>query len=216
VNREAGVDDAGRPIVAELGRAETPDEVAERKALASATRRSNQNTRNLILALLASLGVVALIVLVVVRPQSIERDPVDYVKIAAEAQVDFDVPLAVPRLPDGWWANRAEPVDAGTDGVRSWQIGLITPSTQFIELVQGIDANDTWLSQETERSEATGRTLIGDTAWIVYDRRDAANPGNRAYALVSTFGDSTVVLGGTATDAEFATLAESVAAELAP
>jgi hypothetical protein len=216
VNREAGVDDTGRPIVAELGRAETPEEIAERKALASATRRSNQNTRNLILALLASLGVVALIVLVVVRPQSVDREPVDYVKIATEAQGDFDVPLAVPRLPDGWWANRAESVPAGADGVQSWQIGLITPSTQFIELVQGIDANDTWVSQQTVRSEATGRVLIGDTEWIVYDRRDVEDPGNRAYALVSTFGDSTVVLGGTASDAEFATVAESVAAELAP
>jgi hypothetical protein len=209
-------DESGRPIVAELGRAETPDEAADRKAEASARRRSNQTTLNLVLALLASLAVVALIFLVVVRPQAVERDPIDYLATAADAQESVDVPLAAPTLPDGWSANRAELVAAGADGVQSWQIGFLTPAGQYIGLVQGVDANATWVTQQTARAEATGTVLIGDTDWTVYDRRDADDPGNLAYVLVATFDRSTVVLGGTAPDAEFATLAESVATELAP
>src|SRR5207342_1416059 len=65
----AATDDNGRPIVAELGRAETPAETAERKAKASAKRRSNQTAINLVIALVASLGLVLLVVLVVVRPE---------------------------------------------------------------------------------------------------------------------------------------------------
>jgi len=214
VSPARGTDDAGRPIVAELGRPETPDEIADRKAEASARRRSNQTTLNLVLALLASLAVVALIYLVVVRPQSVEREPIDYAAVAADAQSDFDVPLAVPALPDGWSANRAEPVAGGADGVQSWQIGFLTPSGQYIELAQGVDANSTWVSEKTARTEATDTVLIGDTDWTVYDRRDVEDPGNVAYALVSQFTRSTVVLSGTGTDAEFATLAESVSAEL--
>ncbi|MEO8262950.1 MAG: DUF4245 domain-containing protein [Pseudolysinimonas sp.] len=216
MSRQPAVDSSGRPIVAELGRPETPDEAADRKALASAKRRANQTTLNLVLALLASLAVVALVVLVVVRPQSVQRDPVDYLGIASDAQESVDVPLAAPALPDGWSANRAELTESAGDAVQSWQIGFLTPSQQYIGLVQGIDANASWLAAQTGNSEATDRIRIGDTEWRVFDRRDADDPGNLAFALTADFGRSTVVLGGTASDAEFATLAESVAAELAP
>jgi len=212
--RQAGVDDAGRPIVAELGRAETAGEIADRKAAASARRRSNQTTLNLVLALLASLAIVALVVLVVVRPQQIERVPVDYRAIAADAQGEVDVPLAAPILPAGWSANRAELKAAAVDGVQSWQIGLLTPSGQYIGLVQGIDANDTWVGDQTGEHEATGTLLIDGTDWTAYDRTDVDDPGNLAYALVTGFDRSTVVLGGTATSDEFATLAAAVATEL--
>jgi Protein of unknown function (DUF4245) len=210
----AGTDDAGRPIVAELGRAETADEIADRKAAASARRRSNQTTLNLVLALLASIAVVALVVLVVVRPQQIDRDPVDYRAIAADAQGEVEVPLAAPVLPDGWSANRAELRPAGADGVQSWQVGFLTPSGQYIGLVQGIDANDTWVGNQTGDHEATDTLLIDGTDWKVYDRTDVDDPGNLAYALSTKFDRSTVVLGGTATRDEFETLAAAVAREL--
>jgi hypothetical protein len=212
--RTAGTDDAGRPIVAELGRPETPDEIADRKAEASARRRSNQTTVNLVLALLASLAVVALVVLVVVRPQQIERDPVDYRAVAVDAQGEVDVPLAAPVLPDGWSANRAELKPAGADGVQSWQVGFLTPSGQYIGLVQGIDANATWVGDQTGDHEATDSILIDGIDWNVYDRTDTDDPGNLAYALVATLDRSTVVLAGTATHDEFATLAAAVATEL--
>jgi hypothetical protein len=212
--RVPGTDDAGRPIVAELGRAETPDEIADRKAAASARRRSNQTAVNLVLALLASLGVVALVVLVVVRPDSIERDPVDYAAVAADAQGAVDVPLVVPDLPEGWTANRAELQTGEGDGIDSWEIGLLTPGEQYIGLVQGIRGDPLWVSEQTANAEATDRITIGDRVWTVYDRRDVQDPGNLAYALTTVEGDSTIVLGGTASDAEFEELAEAVDAEL--
>lgn len=207
-------DDDGRPIVAELGRAETPDEIADRTAAASAKRRANQTSLNLVFALLASLGVVALVVLVVVRPTSIPRDPIDFAAVAANAQGSVDVPLVVPDLPERWTANRAEFVTGQGDGIDSWQIGLLTPGEQYIGLVQGIRVDQRWVSEQTAGAEATGRVTVGDRIWQVYDRRDADDPGNLAYAITTVEGDSTIVLGGTATDAEFATLAEAVGAVL--
>lgn len=214
VSRTSSTDESGRPIVAELGRAETPDEIADRKAEASARRRSNQTTFNLVLALIASLGVVALIFLVVVRPQAVEREPVDWVAGARDAQPQFDVPLVAPALPKGWSANRANPGDVASDGVQTWQIGFLTPSGQYIGLVQGVDANPSWVSEQTMRAEPAGTVTIDGTTWSAYDRRDVDDPGNLAYALVATFDRSTVVLGGTATDDEFRTLAAAVAQEL--
>jgi hypothetical protein len=216
VNRIPSTDEAGRPIVAELGRAETPDEAAQRKAEASARRRSNQTTLNLVLALIASLGVVALIFLVVVRPQAVEREPVDWQAGARDAQPQFDVPLIAPTLPEGWSANRAEPGDVASDGVQTWQIGFLTPSGQYIGLVQGVDATPSWVTQQTERAEAAGTVTIDGIPWVAYDRRDVDDPGNLAYALAASFDRSTVVLGGTATDDEFRTLAAAISAEVAP
>lgn len=213
-DRPRSVDDSGRPIVAELGRAETADEIADRKAAASAKRRSNQTALNLVFALLASLGVVALVVLVVVRPSSMPTEPIDYAGVAADAQRSVDVPLVVPVLPDGWSANRAELQTGAGDGIDSWLIGLLTPGEQYIRLVQGIRVDDRWVLEQTAGTEPVDRVTIGDRVWQIYDRRDVDDPGIVAYALTTTEGDSTIVLAGTADDAEFSVLAEAVAAQL--
>ena len=55
---------------------------------------------------------------------------------------------------------------------------------------------------------------IGDRVWQVFDRRDVQDPGNFAYILTTVSGESTIVLHGTAVDAEFETLAAAVGAEL--
>lgn len=210
-------DEQGRPIVAELGRAETPQEIAERKAAASAARRNNQTILNLVIALAASLLVVFVIVVIVVRPdQSGAPRSVDWVSVAKDAQPSVSTKLVVPTLPKTWSANRAELVDAKSspDGIASWQIGFLTPSTQYIGLVQGIKADATWVSSQLQRKKSTGDESFGGFRWQVYDHRSDDHPGNLAYALVTTVGDSTVVLAGTGSDAEFAALATEISGEL--
>jgi hypothetical protein len=210
-------DEQGRPIVAELGRAETAQEIADRKAAASAAHRNNQTILNLVIALAASLLVVFVIVVIVVRPdQSGPPRSVDWVSVAKDAQQSVSTKLVVPQLPTGWSANRAELVDAKSspDGIASWQIGFLTPSTQYIGLVQGIKANATWVSSQLQQKKSTGDVSYGGYRWQVYDHRSDDHPGNLAYALVATVGDSTIVLAGTASDAEFATLATEIAGEL--
>lgn len=209
-------DEQGRPIVAELGRAETPEEIADRKAAASAARRDNQTIQNLVIALAASLLVVFVIVVIVVRPdQSGPSRSVDWVSVAKDAQQSVSTKLLVPQLPRSWSANRAELVDAKSspDGIASWQIGFLTPSTQYIGLVQGIKADATWVSGQLQQKKPTGDASFGGLRWQVYDHRTDDHPGNLAYALVTTVGDSTVVLAGTGSDAEFATLATEISGE---
>jgi hypothetical protein len=210
-------DEHGRPIVAELGRAETAQEIADRRATASAAHRNNQTLLNLVIALGASLLVVFVIVVVVVRPdQSGPAKAVNWVSVAKDAQQSVSTKLVVPRLPTGWSANRAQWVDtkSASDGIASWQIGFITPSTQYIGLVQGINADASWVSSQLQQKKSTGDASFGGLRWQVYDRRTDSDPGNLAYALVTTVGDSTVVLAGTASDAEFATLATEISGEL--
>ncbi len=210
-------DESGRPIVAELGRPETAQEIADRMAASRLAHRSNQTTLNLVIALGASLLVVFLIVIVVVRPdQGGAPKTVNWTAVAKDAQQSVSTTLAVPRLPSSWTANRAQIEDAvsASDGIANWQIGFLTPSTQYIGLVQGIDANPSWVATELSNKRPTGTASYGGDTWQVYDHRTAENPGNLAYALVTTIGKSTIVLAGTGSNAEFATLATEIAGQL--
>jgi len=203
-------------VVAELGRPETPEETARRKAENTRKHYANQTAVNLTLSIVASLGIVLFLVLVVVRPGgTVNRQVIDYRSVAEQAEASVDVPLAAPPLPDGWSSNRAE-IDTGSaDGVSTWYVGLITPDDQFIALEQGIDANETWLSNAVQTTPATGTATIAGLDWQVRDRRDADDPGNYAYSLTTTVDRSSYVLHGTADDTEFETLATAVAEQIA-
>lgn len=205
------------PIVAELGRPETPEETSARKAETSRKHRASQTVVNLIWALVASLGVLLLAVLVVVRPDPPTPDPIDYQAIGEAFEGTVDTPLAAPALPQGWTANKAELQTIG--GVRTWYVGFVTPSGQFIALNQGIAANPTWLDNLITPSDRptltnTGVEVLEATSWTVYDNRTGEDAGNYAYALSAEFSESTVVLYGTADANEFRTLATAITEEL--
>lgn len=206
-----------RRIVAELGRPETPEETAARKAAASKRHRDNQTFTNLIAALVVCLGLVLVMVLVVVRPGIPEREPIDVAAAAASAQRTIDAPLVSPDLPEGWAANVAE-VRGGADGVTTWYAGFVTPGDpqpQFLSFTQAIDANPTWLATAIEGAPQTGERTIDGITWAEHDQRAAEDPGNLAYVLTTEVGASTVVVAGTAGDAELQIFAEAVSAELA-
>lgn len=200
-------------VVAELGRPETPQEGADRRAEASRVRRQSKTFVNLVIALLASLAVVAVVVLVVVRPDAAPREPIDYAAISAEA--DAPVALAAPQLSAQWSANSAVYNASAADGVANWYVGFVTPADQFIGLRQGIEANPTWLANELAGMKSTGTTTIDGIQWTVYDRRGAKDVGNYAYALSTVGTHSTYVMYGTAADDEFETLAKELAATIA-
>ena len=196
-----------RPIVADLGRPETPEETAARKAESSRRHRDSTTVRNLLIALGVSLGLVLFTVLVVVRPDQPPRESIDYASIAAESTAD--APLAVPSLGSDWTANRAV-VETGSDGIQAWNIGFITPKNQFIAMTQGIDANPSWVSAKLGTLAATGTDTIAGVEWTIYDNREGDDPGNNAYAMVGEIDGSTYVLNGTAETSEFETLAEAL------
>lgn len=196
------------PIVADLGRPETPEETAARKAENSRKHRAAQTVRNLLWALAATLAVVLFLVLVVVRPDLAPPAPIDYDTVAGQVQAELNTPISAPVLPPQWSANQAEVRKQGEISV--WYVGFITPDEQFIALNQGIDANPTWVDNVLNRATPTGKLMIDNVEWTVYDHRKAKDPGNLAYALVTVVDKSTYVLYGTASDVEFETLATAM------
>lgn len=205
---------ATRPprVVAELGRPETPEETAARKAENSLKHRQRQTLKNLVLALGASLIVVLVIVLLVPRSDTAMERDVDVASIAEQAQVASDDPLAVPELPEGWRANAAELRTSRADDVTAWYVGYLTPGDEFIGMYQGLDANPTWAAGLLARTLAVGTVTIDGVEWTVYDNRDSGDDvGNARYGLTTEVGGSTFVLLGTAEPEEFETLASALA-----
>jgi hypothetical protein len=204
---------AERPprVVAELGRPETPEETAARKAENSRNHRQRQTVRNLVLALGASLLVVLVIVLIVPRSDAPIEPDTDVAAVAEQAQIAIDDELAVPELPEGWRANAAEIRSSAADGVTAWYVGYLTPSDEYIGVYQGVDANPTWVAGLLARTLATGTTTIDGIEYTVYDNRGSSDDvGNARYALTTEAGGTTFVLLGTATEAEFTTLATAL------
>jgi len=200
-----------RPIVAELGRPETPEEEAARKAQNSKNYRDSKTIRNLWVAVGVTVGIVALIVLLVPRDDSSRLQAVDYRAVAVSAQRTLPVPLAVPELPDSWTSNVAEIRTASLDGVTSWFLGLITPSKQFLSITQAIDANPSWLVAELKQTSPSGSVTIDGIDWTVYDNRDSdRDVGNVKYALTTEAGRSTFIVAGTATPEEAQALASTI------
>jgi hypothetical protein len=121
----------------------------------------------------------------------------------------------VPKLPADWKSNNAELRTKTSDKVDSWYIGLITPKQQFVGITQGFGANDSWVSDQVNKSRIKGTRVIDGVRWDVYDNRtSSSDDGNVEYALVTSSGDSTIIVFGTAEDAEFRTVASSLAGQI--
>ncbi|PRY69333.1 uncharacterized protein DUF4245 [Glaciihabitans tibetensis] len=201
------------PIRADLGRPETPEERAERKAQNSRNYRESKTPNNLVIALVASLAVVLFLVLVVVRPTPAPADPIDYVAVAAEAQPGVSTTLITPALPPEWRANDAKLTAARGDSFL-WYIGFVTPKNQFLALEQGIDAEAGWREDFLGRASPTGQVTIEGIDWDVYDQRETDDPGNFAYSLATSVAGTEYLVHGTASDNEFALFASALSAEI--
>lgn len=213
--RHAARDDQGRPIVAELGRAETPAETAARKAETSRIHREGKTWLALVGALVGTLAVVLFLVLVVARPdQSALLKPVDYEAATEQAQPRFDNRLVLPDLGEGWTANYARVASGTVEGIDVWEIGFLSPETERVQLAQAFGADATWIANAVRGAQAGPIVEIGGLRWTVYDRRDVKDAGIVAYALVAELEDRTVVLTGTARDEAFETVAAATAEEL--
>lgn len=179
---------------------EHPEDKAARVAKARAERRARQNMRNLVWSVLASLGLVALLVIVVVRPDTNLVEEIDWQEVAEQSADQLPGEPVVPMLSDLWSSNRAEvSQEPGADV--TWSIGLLGPEDSYVFVDQGFGANDAWVAARVEQSASTGKVLLGyapnQVEWLEYDRRDMDPTGNNAYVVVFEYEDSIVVVGGT-------------------
>jgi len=196
-------------VVAELGRPETPEETADRKAAFSAAYRSSKNMRNLVAALLATLAVVVVIVFAVPRGELPPREPINVSAVAEDVAAAEGRTVIAPAVPKAWIANSAR---IEGDSVRAWTIVYVPDEASgFLRVAQGFDADPAWTTRVLKGANAEGTVTIDGVVWDVYDIPDPSRAGNVSVALSTQAGDDVVLVYGS-TDEETAQL---VAAALA-
>jgi hypothetical protein len=196
-------------VVAELGRPETPDETASRKAESSRIYRSSQNTRNLIAALLATLAVVAVIIFAVPRGAPPQAAPIDVAEVAQGVESAEGRPVIVPDVPEEWRVNRAS---IEGDSTSAWTI-VYVPDEQagFLRIAQGFDADPAWTTRVLNGASVDGTVTIDGVEWDRYDIADPARAGNVSAALSTQAGNDVVLVYGSTDDETLELVAASVA-----
>lgn len=198
------------PIVAELGRPETPEETAARKAESSRAYRSSQNVRSLVAALIVTLAVVAVIVFAVPRGEPASSPKVDIAGIAADVESTMKRPVILPDIGTFWRVNAAE-LTSGSTVV--WDVTLAPKGDEergYIKIAQAFDAESSWAPQRLNGTAPTDTTTIGGVEWDVYRVGDAGAKQNITYAIGTQAGSDYVLLYGSRSADSTAELAESL------
>ncbi|MFJ4224525.1 DUF4245 family protein [Microbacterium sp. NPDC089695] len=202
------------PVNAELGRPETPEETATRKAEFSRAYRASQTVRGLVAALIATLAIVAVIVFAVPRGEPASPRTIDVERIAADVESTMGSPVIVPVDDDFWRVNAAE-LTSGATVV--WDVTLAPESENergFVKLAQAFDADSSWAPQRLNGIAPTDTTRIGGLEWDVYSLGDAGAKQNLTYAIGTQAGDDYVLLYGSRSAASTAELAESLVPQI--
>jgi len=185
-------------IVAELGRPETPEETADRKAESSRIYRSSQNVRNLIAALLATLAVVIVIIAAVPRGTPPPSDPIDVAAVSEGIAASEGRTVITPDMSDAWVVNRAG--IEGNGGVRAFTV-VYAPADEdrrgFLRVAQGFDADEAWPARVLSGAAPQNTVTIDGITWDRYEL-DPDRTGNISVALATDAGADTVLIYGAA------------------
>lgn len=200
---------SGPRVVAELGRPETPQETADRKAASSAAYRSSQTFRNLIAALLVTLAIVAVIYFGVPRGSFSEPEPVDVPAAAQQAADSLGRPVLVPEVPDSWRANSAR-----VEG-SMWRV-VYAPPTGFVRVAQGLNTTNDWTSKQLGGFAPTGTVTIDGIQWDEFQIPAASRTDTISYAISTPAGTDTVLIYGATTAEDAATAAKGVTDQIRP
>ncbi|MDQ1178350.1 DUF4245 family protein [Microbacterium sp. 20-116] len=200
-------------VVAHLGRPETPQEAADRKAESSRRYRSSKTFRNLIAALIVTVGVVLIVVAAVPRGEPAPRPDIDVSALASEMQSDLGRPVLSPSLGDGWRVNQAS--TEGVGGTEAWTMVYVrSGESGFLRVAQGFEADETWVAQVLDGTRSTETTEIDGITWNVYRPSNPSGTGNIDYALATPAGPDYVLVYGDAAPETAALAASSVTSQI--
>lgn len=194
---------SGSRIVAELGRPETPDETAARKAESSRVYRSSQTFRNLIAALIATVAIVFVVTAMVPRGSITTPEKIDVAAQAQRVASGYGSAPLVPRVPASWHVNAAA---MSGDEIPTWTITYLPGSKGFLNVAQGFGADGAWVGRLLHNAPSTGTVTIDGIEWARYVIADPQQAANISYALGTTAGKDRVLIYG-ATDPQSAATA---------
>ena len=180
-------------------------------------RRAKQTVNNLLLSLLATAGLVLLIVLVVPRDESSRIPHINYASIAQQASTSSKHNIVAPKLPKGWWSNKATWLENPVDAVPRFEVGFVGPKNQYIGLTQAFGVNPTWLALSLKdvvlekNYSNTGSAVV----WGVYKSPEVHHPAKTKDVIwIATVGSDSVMIYGDGSEAEFTEFTKAIEAKL--
>ena len=198
-------------IVAELGRPETPEETAARKAEASRLHRSSRTFRGLIAALIATLAVVLVVIAGVPRGEIAAADKIDVSSVAHGLAEAYGHPVIAPVVPESWIVNSAK---VEGDDVAAFTIVYVPDGPGFLRVAQAFEPDAAWVSRTLSGATSDGTVTVDGIVWDRYEIADPSRARNISYALATTAGPDMVLLYGSASAEATAVAAAGLAGQI--
>lgn len=152
--------------------------------------------RDMLLTLAVVLGAVAVIYLLVPRPNRSYVPEVDLAVAAEQAREVGQAPVVEPPTPDGWTVTSAR-LDRAADGQpATWQVGYLTDDDTYAALRATNEASDSWISEETDNGYESGVQDVNGQPWRTFVSRE----DGRTYLLRSSSERATIVGGSAVLD----------------
>lgn len=147
----------------------------------------------MVLTLAVILGAVAVIYLLVPRPEGSLVASVDLPAVAELAREADRAPVVEPQAPPGWQVTSAR-LDAGREGLpATWQVGYLTDDDTYAGIFVTEEATDRWITAKTHDGFETGVQEIEGQSWRVFTSRQ----DGRTH-LLRTSSDRATIVGGSA------------------
>ncbi len=179
--------------------------------------RAKQTVNNLLLSLLATAGLVLVLVLVVPRDDSSRITHIDYKAVAAQAFASSQHRVVVPDLPKGWWSNQATWLPTPQDTVARFEGGFVGPKNQYLGMTQAFGINPTWLALSLKdvvllkSFSHTGSSVV----WNIYKSPEVHSPAKtRDTIWEATVGTDAFLIYGDGTKSEFDVFTKSIEKKL--
>ena len=191
------------------GPGEAPED-RRRKRLASYT------TRNMVYSMLLMLVVVLAWWSTTSMPEESTRRPPEVTQTASFVAEQAEWPVWVPEPGDGWTPTVVW-YDSRVEGVQTWHISFVSPDGEYVALHQAADVTDDWLEAVLPQAQPTGSEVtlpgpVGAQAWQAWEGPERGNAETGYLLGPEATGGTTVVVHGTAEQAEFEAFLRSVTA----
>ena len=152
--------------------------------------------------------IVAALIAIVPRVNSISQPPVDVTGASVEVAKESGWAIERPEgLPTGWKATSVRYVRS-TDGLMTWHAGYQSPTGNYVALEQTKDATSGWILAETNHAPVTGELQAGGRTWKKYVRSSKVQ--NSLVDHPAGTGQLTTIVTGTGTFDELASFAAAL------
>lgn len=189
--------------------AEAPED-RRRRRLASYT------VRNMVYSTLLVLLLVLAWWSMTYNPAESQRQPPEVTQTATYVVEQAEWPVWVPDPGQGWTPTVVW-FDARVEGVTTWHISYTSPAGEYVALEQAADVTQGWVAAMLAGARATGSDVrlpgpVGDQDWQAWQGPDGGDAEVGYLLGPEATGGSTVVVHGTAQQAEFEEFLRSITA----